>query len=223
MPEVVATEARAHRAKTVLVVATVASVAVVGGLYAMATGSVSSAQDQLDAATAQHAALNAESAKYADVPKVQAQVVTAQNQMYQALGGEVRWSFLLNNLSLTIPAGVSLVNFAGTVSENPPAAATVPGATTTTSDAKFVSVLGTPGIGSISYSGEALGYPQVSAFLDAQAKQAALIDPYVTSVQSGTSSGSSTSGSAANTYTFTSTATVSDKALSHRYDVKAGG
>jgi Tfp pilus assembly protein PilN len=225
MPDVVAAEARVHRARMVLVGATVASLAVVGSLYALGAGAVSSAQDQLDAATAQGASLAAEAAKYADVPKVQAQVTAARTQQYQALGGEARWSFLLNNLALTIPVGTSLTSFTGTITGVPPAPAGASASSQAGAAAAspvgappagtVVSVLGHPGIGTITYVGEALGYPQVANFLDAQAKQKTLIDPFASAVNANTATGGKG-------LTFTSTATITAAALSHRYDVKAG-
>lgn len=213
MPEAVAAEARVHRAKMSLVAAVVASIAVVGGLYVMAYGSVNAAQDELDAAAAQSAVLNAELTKYADVPKVQAQLTSTRAQVAQALGADVRWSILLNNLSLTMPTGTSLVSFQGAIKNTVGAASTGNPA----ADSQFTSVLGHPGIGSINYSGEALGYPQVAAFLDAQAKQNSLMDSYVNSVAANTDSSTGGKG-----YVFKSQATVTDKALSHRYDLKAG-
>jgi Tfp pilus assembly protein PilN len=217
MPEVVAAEARAHRAKVVAVGAAVASLAVVGGLYVVAAATVSSAQDRLDSAQAQAASLATEEAKYADVPKVQAEVASASTQQYQALGGEVRWSFLLNDLALTIPSGTSLTSFAGTITGVPPSAsvASPPTSPSSAPSGTVVSVLGHPGIGTITYQGEALGYPQVASFLDSQAKQKTLLDPFVTSAA--TQNDATKKG-----LTFSSTATITAAALSHRYDPKAG-
>ena len=218
MPEVVAAEARVHRARVMLIGATAASVLVVGGLYLMSMGAVSQAQDQLDAAQATGAQLASEQAKYSDVPKVQAQVQAATAQQYQALGGEARWSFLLNNLALTIPAGTSLTNFTGTITGVPPAAGSATSASSAPGAAPagtVTSVLGHPGIGVITFQGEALGYPQVANFLDSQAKQKTLVDPFASSVTAAT-------GQTAKGLTFTSTATITAAALSHRYDPKAG-
>jgi Tfp pilus assembly protein PilN len=211
MPDIVAAEARAHRAKLVLVGASVASVAVVGGLYLMAAGAVSESQDRLDAAQSTTARLATEQAKYSDVPKVEAQVAAAAATQYVALGGEVRWSFLLNNLALTLPAGTSLVNFNGSVTEEPPN----PADASATDGQQIVSALGNPGIGTITYQGEAAGYAQVANFLDSQAKQKTLLDPFVNSVTAPTEA-------TQKAWTFTSTTTVTAAALSHRYDLKAG-
>ena len=215
MPDVVAAEARVHRARLVLVGATVASLAVVGALWVVGAGAVSASQDRLDTATSQGAALASEAAKYADVPKVQAQVTAARAQQFQALGGEARWSFLLNNLALTIPAGTSLTSFSGTITGVPPAAAGAAPGLGTPAAGTVTSALGNPGIGTINYAGEAVGYPQVANFLDSQAKQKTLIDPFASSVTMQSAQG--TKG-----FNFASTATITAAALSHRYDVKAG-
>lgn len=215
MPEVVAAEARVHRARLVLVGATVASVLVVVGLYLVGSGAVSQSQDRLDTATAQGASLASEAAKYADVPKVQAQVAAARTQQYQAMGAEVRWSFLLNSLALTIPSGTSLTSFVGTIVNQTPAASSAPGATADPAQSGVLSVLGHPGVGTITYQGEALGYANVAMLLDSQAKQKTLVDPYVSSVTATTTTGSKG-------LTFSSTATITAAALSHRYDLKAG-
>jgi Tfp pilus assembly protein PilN len=213
MPEIVAAEARAHRAKMLLVVGTVASVVVVGGLYVLAAGTVAESQERLDAAQATSARLATEKAKYSDVPKVEAEVAGAVAQQYTALGGEVRWSFLLNNLALTLPSGTSLVSLNGSVSDVPPD----PGAGGTPGGSNQVqSVMANPGIGSISYQGEAVGYAQVANFLDSQAKQKTLVDPYLSSVTAPTDA-------TTKAMSFASSATVTALALSHRYDVKAGG
>ncbi len=215
MPEIVVAEARAHRAKMLLVVGTVASVVIVGGLYYLAAGTVAESQDRLDAAQATSAQLATDKAKYSDVPKVEAQVAAVVAQQYTALGGEVRWSFLLNNLALTLPAGTSLTSLNGTVSEGPQGAGAATG--TPAGGNQVTGVNGNPGIGTLTYQGEAVGYAQVANFLDSQAKQKTLVDPYLSSVAAPTDTTTSPA------MTFAATATVTAQALSHRYDVKAGG
>jgi Tfp pilus assembly protein PilN len=210
IPEQIAREARTRTAKRVFVGAIAASVVVVGGLYLMSTMSVSSAQSQLDAATSQSAALAAESAKYADVPRVNSELQTVLAQQVQAMAGEVRWSTVLNNLALSLPEGVALSSFRGTVSGLP-----TPGGGAASGTPAATSVLGTPGIGTLSYQGEATDDSRVAAFLDAVSKNAGVLDPFVTqSALSSAASGGSTQVS------FTATATIGTKALSHRYDGK---
>lgn len=218
MPEVIAAEARVRRARTVMVGAGVVAVAVVGGLYVMAMNDVNAAQERVDTATAQSVMLKNELAKYADVPKVQAEVALAQGQLFQAMGGEVRWSFLLNDLSLKMPAGASLTEFAGTINglaPDPTAAASA--AAGEPAEGAVVGALGNVGIGTIAYKGEARGYTNVAAFLDAIAKQKSYIDTYP-----GTVSKVDAENGVEKGYSFEASTTVTDSALSHRYDPKAG-
>ena len=44
------------------------------------------------------------------MPQVYAQVAAAQAQLTQAMGQEMRYSYVLNDLSLTIPSDVWLTN-----------------------------------------------------------------------------------------------------------------
>jgi Tfp pilus assembly protein PilN len=227
-PGVIAEEAKVRRGKLVLVGAAAVSVGVVGALYMMAGQEVAAAEERLDTATARSAVLAAQLAEYADVPKARAELAQAQAQQYTAMGGEVRWSFLLNDLALTMPRGASLTEFKGVIDGVAP----VPGAATAAaaapgSDPANVSVLGKPAIGTISYAGEARAYSNVAAFLDTLAKQKTLLDPFPGTVQESTDSQSGTSDGtntvAGQGYEFTASAAITDKALSHRYDIKDGG
>ena len=56
----------------------------------------------------QRASSRPRSAKYAEVPKVYAQVDAAEADLELAMGQEIRYSFVLNDLSLTIPSDVWL-------------------------------------------------------------------------------------------------------------------
>ncbi|MFC6238361.1 hypothetical protein [Longivirga aurantiaca] len=212
MPAVIAAEAKERHARTIMIGAVAASVVAVGGLYLLATNEVNAAQERLDTAAAQGVVLQKELARYSDVPKVQNEVAIAQTQAYNAMGGEVRWSFLLNNLSLTIPRNTSLISLSGSVNGVAP----VPGAASaaTADDAAVISALGRPGIGQISYEGEAVRFGDFAAFLDVLAKQKTMLDPFPGEVKRAESD--------AEGLTFSATVTVTDKALSRRYDPKAG-
>lgn len=221
MPDEIAEEARIRRAKLALVGAAAVSVAVVGSLYLMAGAEVNSAQESLDQATAQGAVLQTEVQQYSDVPKARADLAAAQAQQFLAMGGEVRWSFLLNNLSLTLPRGTSLTDFKGSIDGVAPAAGT---ASSRPGDGSSVSIMGRPAIGEIQYSGEARGYSDVAALLDVLAKQKTLIDPYpgtVAKAEAAATGASSVGGGQG--YVFTATASIGNQALSHRYDPKDGG
>lgn len=220
MPEVIAAEARVRQAKGVLVGAAACSLLAVGGLYLLATNDVNAAQERVDVATAQSLVLQQELAKYADVPKVQAEVALAQQQAYMAMGGEVRFSFLLNNLALTIPRNTSLTSFNAVINGLPPEATAVDqqGEVVAESETDVLSVLGNSGIGTIEYKGEARRYADVAAFLDSLAKQKTLLDPFPGTVQTAEAEGEAT----AKGVTFDSKVTITAKALSNRYDPKAG-
>ena len=208
IPDQIAAEAKIRKAKVTLGFAVGAAVAVVAALYVVATGQVGSAQEQLDAATAHSAALASDAAKYADVPKVRTDLADAQAQQVAALGTEVRWSSVLTNLGLTIPAGVSLTSLQANVN-GAGAAATAPTSAGTTGG--VVSVLGNPGIGTVLYQGEATDDTRLATFLESLSKNPGLIDPFATQAAAVSSSPS---------ITFTANATINQKALSHRFDAK---
>jgi len=211
IPDQIAAEAKVRKAKLTLGLAAGVAVVVVGGMYVMAASQVSAAQEQLDVATAHSAALASEAAKYADVPKVRADLADAQAQQVAALGTEVRWSSVLTNLGLTIPAGVSLTSMQANING---ASAAVAGAAADGSSSPVVtSVLGNPGIGTIQYVGEALDDPRLATFLESLAKNPGLIDPYATQAAASTDGGPLA-------ITFTASATINQKALSHRFDAK---
>lgn len=206
LPPEIAEAARLRKVKAGLGAVVVGAVAVVGLLYVQATGAVNHAQDQLSAAQAQTQQINSETAKYSDVPRVYAQVAAAQSQLEQAMGQEVRWSYYLNDLSLTIPPHVWLTQLQ--VTTNGATTASPAGSGGTTS-------LTTPGIGSVKFSGVAYAHNDVAAWLDALAKQKGYADAYF-------SKSEEDDKLSRPTVKFDSTVTVTSDALSGRYIQKAG-
>jgi len=221
IPAEIAQEAKVRRSKVAFAVALAASVAVVGGLYVMAASDVSSAEERLDSARATGATLASEQAKYADVPKVQSDLLSAQTQQFTAMGGEVRWSTILNNLALTIPQGVSLGSLQATI--NGTAGGSASGASAANSS--VASVMGQPGMGLLTYEGQGRDNSRVAAFLESLTKSNGLLDPFATQVTTELAGGTNV-GTAApaptspTSVSFTGSVTIGPKALSHRYDVK---
>ena len=130
------------------------TVALIGGTYVMAQSDVATAQEGLDAANAQASTLATQVASYAEVPKVFAEVSAAQAQMVAAMGNEVRWSYLLNNLSLTIPKNVALVSYKGQLTPADSAPVAAPAATADGQPAPApVAEVGP--LGTLQYQGEA--------------------------------------------------------------------
>jgi Tfp pilus assembly protein PilN len=214
IPEQVAVEARTQMAKRVCIAAVAGSAVVVAGLFVVANSQVSSAQDQLDAATAQSAALAAEATKYADVPRVNAQLAAATQQQATAMGAEVRWSSVLYSLAIATPNGVSLDSFTAIVNAAAPGAAA---ATPTSTGQSSTSILGNPGIGTMTFTGTATDQPHVATFLDKLTNASGVIDPFASTVAAASSSETNLKDK---TVSFSSTATITSDALSHRYDGK---
>jgi Tfp pilus assembly protein PilN len=180
--------------------AVVAAVGVVGLMYLSASHGVTSAQTDLDASQQTTTQLTAETAKYRGVTAVYARAAAAQGMLVQAMGDEVRFSQLLNDMSLSIPDNVWIT------------ALTYSTGTTTTAGAPLGSTAAL--IGGLSMTGVAYTHDDVASWLESLAAQKNYANPYFSS---------STEGKIGvkPVVNFTSTAGVTDHALSHRYD-KAG-
>jgi hypothetical protein len=74
-----------------------------------------------------------------------------------------------------------------------------------------------PGVGAITVEGEALDHPDVATWLDVLGRQPGLSDAYFSS-----SSKEKVDGSNKTVVKFSSSATITDEALSHRFDRKQG-
>ena len=208
LPPEIEEERRFRKVQAGLGLGVVAALGVVGALTLLANGQVSSAQEDLDTAKARQVALDAKVNEFAEVPKVYAEVETAQTQLSDAMGKEVRWSYFLNDLSLKTPGKVWLTRLTVLQNADPVAGAAVaatPGTAT----------YGTAGLGTVTFEGQGFAHNDVAAWLDALAKQKGLTQPYFTKSES-EDIGSETAVS------FASQATITEDALSGRYTSKAG-
>jgi Tfp pilus assembly protein PilN len=201
LPQEISESAKFRTAQLVMGLAVVGAVVIVGGLWYLASSDESAAQDQLATAQSNGAQLQTQLTTYANVQPVYDQAVTSQAQLTQAMSQEVRYSFVLNDMSLGMPQGVWLTNV--TISQPVDAPDSLKGA------------WGTPVLGSVTMQGSASTLPQVAGWMQALAAQKSYTDPYLTTTQ-----GVGTASSSGN-YSFTSSVGISDRALSHRYD-KAG-
>lgn len=211
LPQTYARRAAVKRAKVFAVVCVLLALLVAALGWLVAHQKEVAAQAALDAATAERTVLQAEANKYADVPRVFATVAAAEQQLELAMGNEVRWSFFLNDLALTMPSGVALDSLQ--VTSPPPGAttqATAPSSAAAAGTGTGSSGAGVPGLGTMSVSAKALTYNTVANWLDSLAKLPTLADPYVGSIAAGTEEGTEI-------VTYTSTATVTSEALSGRY------
>jgi Tfp pilus assembly protein PilN len=188
----------------------VAVVAVIlGGLYVMQSRDASTAADQLATVQAQTTTLNTQKAQYADVPRTLGQIEAAEDARQAAMGNDVSWYRYLNDLTYITPKNVWLdgvtVTFSGSSS----------GSTSTASTASTTGSTTTPGIATITFAGHGYAHNDVAAWLDAVAKEKGWTDAYFTNSKINAINNHKT-------VDFTSSVTVTAKALSHRYDRKAG-
>jgi Tfp pilus assembly protein PilN len=168
--------------------------------YMWAHSGVATAQQQLAAAQSQQAVLNGELSKLQNVSAVDAQVASDKNLLGTAMGNEIQWSHYLTDLSLFIPDNVWLTNV--TATESAP--------TSGSSSATVAGGVMPTGIGQIQFTGVAFTHDDVATWLQALAKERGFEDPYF----------SSSTESQLDKHTvvdFTSTVTLTSRALSHRY------
>ena len=179
--------------------ALLATVAVVGVMYTSASASVGDAQTELDTANARGTALQADIAKYRNVTAIYAAAAAAETALTSAMGDEVRYSVMLDDLSLTVPDNVWLKSISYT--------AAAAGATGTSA--------APAGLGTFTATATAFSHDDVAVWLESIAGLKTLTNPYfsnATEALLGTRK----------VVNYTSTATVTQDALSKRYQ-KVGG
>jgi Tfp pilus assembly protein PilN len=209
LPPEIAEEAR-FRSLRVIMVMVVAFAAFLGGvLYLQSAGEVTAAQEQLDSAKSDGAGLQVKVNKLANVPAVYAAVAAADGQLSAAMGSEVRYSFLLNDLSLSINKNVWLTSMS--VSQNDPTAS-ASGASVPVQGPAWTK----PAIGKLTFSGRATSYNDVAAWLDFLSSGKIYSDPFVSSTSASDPIGST------KTVIFESSVNLTDKAYTHRFDSKGG-
>jgi Tfp pilus assembly protein PilN len=209
MPPEIAEAERFRRLQLAMGGAVLASVVIVGALYMHARSGISAAQQEVSSAQAQQTTLQSKLNSLASVKQTFAEVQGKQALLSQAMGQEIRWSYVLNDLSLRVPSDVWLTGVqageatVGVGAQNGAAAAsTVPGAAT--SD-----------IGTVDFSGIGFKHDDVAAWLDSIAKERGFTQPTF-------SSSSETAIGTRQVVDFGSSVILDSSALSNRYVQKAG-
>lgn len=205
LPPEIAEKAAFRKVQIGLGSAVLAAIGVVGVLYLSAASSVDSAQGQLDSASSTHSQLQTETNKYAAVTGVYAQAAAAQAMLTQAMGDEVRYSQLLNDLSLSVPAKVWVKNIAFTQ--------TAVGAPAT---AAAAGTAAPAGIGTFTATGIGFSHDDVAVWLESIAGQKTYTNPYF-------SNSTEALLGTRKVVNFTSTASITSTALSNIYTKPAGG
>ena len=204
IPTEITVTRRFRRVQGLLGLVVLATVVLIGLLVFLATGRVNRAQERLDAAQARTATLERELATYRPVEGAYRAVDTARDTLRTALGGEVRFSRFLADLSITVPDSVQFKTLTVTVGAPSP------------DQAAAAAAAAAGVIGSVSVGGLAASHDDVAAWLDAVAKRRGMADPYFTTA-SRVVEGSGTA------VKFESTAALMRDALSGRYADEDGG
>jgi len=199
LPPEIAQTRRFRRVQIGLGGAVLGALGVVALLVVAAAGSVSDANDKLDAVGAQQRLLQGQTAQYRDVTATYKRAADAQALLVVAMGDEVRYSRFLSNLSLAIPDNVWVKNItfaqAGT---SPTSRGPAP-----------------TGIGTLTVSGVAYKHEDVAGWLESLSRGPGYDGPLLqssTEVLLGTKQ----------VVNWAATATLSPAALSGRYS-KTGG
>ena len=206
LPPEILTARKFRRTQGVLGASVVAVAVAAGGLYVVAQNSADARAEELAVAQAETTRLKTEEAKYAEVPKIIAQVDAAKEARDQALSTNIAWYRYLNDLALTYPEAVWLDNVTATVSASTSGAAPVPTA--------GANPLATPGIGTVTFTGKALKHSDVASWLDVLAGTEGFADAYFSS-----SAKSQIDGQ--DVVNFTSNVVVTADALWNRYESEA--
>jgi Tfp pilus assembly protein PilN len=202
LPTEISEGARFRNLQAAMALSVVLAAVVVGGLAYLASGDVNDAQTGLASAQSIGTGLQAKVHTYDDVPPKYAQVSTADAQLQQAMSQELRYSFILNDLSLRMPVGVWIQS----LSINQPIDS--PGST--------IGAWGSPQATAVNLTGTALNLNDVAGWLEALARGKSYTDPYVTQTALVPNVGT------AGQWTFQSSLGITNRALSNRYTQKAG-
>ena len=200
LPSEIVQARRLAALKRVLGGAVVAVVLVCVGATVWAQAGASSAQGELDAVQARGVALRADQARYAAVPKLLNLIQAAGAARERAMSQDVLWYGFMSDLAVTTPKGITLnglqVDLDKATINNDPLVPT--------------------GLGIVTFTGTAKQVPDVAAWLDAVARIQGVDG---STLQSATREDPKAGDKSP--LTFTTTVTVTSKALTHRYDRKA--
>jgi Tfp pilus assembly protein PilN len=185
--------------------AALAAVSLVGLLYFSASHSVTSANESLSSAQATNSTLQRQAAKFRDVTQIYAAAAAAQVQLSSAMGDEIRYSQLLNDLALTVPSSV-WVTSVGFV-QTPTSRAVSPAGTL---------AVAAPVAGTFTVSGVGFSHVDVALWLEAVAGLKTYANPYFTN-------STEVLLGKRKTVNFSSTANLTPQAMSNRYGNPAGG
>lgn len=212
LPPEIAEKALLRKVQMGLGACVLGAVGVVGLLFVSASHSVSTAQSSVDQANAQSTALQAQTAKYANVTATYDAAAAAQAQLSTAMGQEVRYSQLLHDLSLSVPSTVWLKNV--TYTQTPPVLPTASSGSPATPGA--APAANNLAIGTVSFQGVGFNHDDLALWLEAVAGLKTYNNVYF-------SNATEALLGSKKTVSFSSTADITPASLSGRYTKPSGG
>lgn len=200
LPPGIGQRRRLRRLQAVLAAAVCCSAVAVGAAHFAAAGQEHAAAAELATAQSKSLRLAAGQRAYADVPRVYAALDQARALLSTAMGSEVLWSRVLDDLSTHAPAGVWLKSAQLAPNSDTSVVATgTAGAADTSAP-----------IGLMTVTGTARSHDAVASWLDAMSGTPGFADPYITA-------SSTSGGSSATPITFTASVSLTSDIRSNRY------
>ena len=201
LPPEIAERQRFRRVQVGLGAGLLTATGVVALIHVGALNSTDAAAAELAAVNSRGAVLRAESAEYADVQRVHADAAAARTMLAEAMAGEIRFSTLLDDLSRSVPADVWLESVTFTQTPSSPSSPSDPAAA---------------GVGTVAFDGSGREHDDVATWLESLARQERFADATFTKSTVVDKDGRPS-------VSFTSSATLSEAALSRRYTAVDGG
>jgi Tfp pilus assembly protein PilN len=214
LPREITESRRFRRVQQGLAGVVVVTVALSGAAFWWSQQKVTDARESLQTVQATTTQLQAKERSFAEVPATTAQVDAAIDARAWVMATDVPWYRYLTDLEAAAPKGVRFESLTVKVSGPVPAGATAPATPGTESSANPFAP--TNGIGTLSLNGISGSYPQVADWMEALDKVAGLD---VTELSN--AAGRSDLPKGQQKINFASGITITDQALSHRFDRKA--
>ena len=117
LPREVAQERKGRRNVVVTVFLLVLFAGLLGGLYVLKQGDLRRAEQARDDARLQVAALQGELDRLAEFGLLADRLENRNSMLQTAMGGQIAWARLLNDLSLTFPGSSSLLTLTGSATD----------------------------------------------------------------------------------------------------------
>jgi type IV pilus assembly protein PilN len=199
IPPAILVRRAVRKAKRMVAIAMIGVLALLALLFVVGRVQLASANAELSAAQQRLRNAEAEKAKYSEVPAVYAAVDAARAELAQAMGNEVQVARLVSQLAAILPPDVALTELSMTIGESDST-----GSGTAAKSAQTTEPL----VGTVTFSGEARSFNDVSAWIDTLRNDPDYENVILTDVSRDTTAG---------VYIFTNTAELTDQALSGRF------